>query len=617
MYALSVLFWALPAGAQVNIDGLNVAMAGDANFGYGGDLDNQGGSGHGLGVGGYGTLVGSYYNPNFLSFTVQPYYNRAQANADGASIFDSGGYSGNISIFGGGHFPGNISFNQVWDSTGSFGIPGEAGLTTKDRSRGFGIGWSELVPGYPTLSASFSHGSGSASVLGSEGESEVTRDTFALHSSYRVAGWNLGASFSHVLASGSLEGFLENGNVETHSTSTGYGFSAGHRLPLNGGFGLGFSRTEYDETFGGATGGASNATGGASNGTTDNAFANLSFLVWRFPITATAIYTDNLYGSLEENLLANGGTEVQTSLSPESRVLTVNVSTVYHIMPHLFASGYFSHSEMYLGGQGYGETQFGGTLNFNFGERFRGLTATVGANDNADRYGNTGATAVINVNYYRNFGGWTLLATYNYDQFVQTMLPIYQTSNMNYNAQLHRQFADGFTWNIGGGGGRTAFEQVSGDGSMAEAVSSGLSWRTCRCQVAGNYSYSNGSSVLTPSGLVPVPAPVVTNNLALYNAESHSFSFSASPMRRMAFSASYTKATSHTMGEGAPSGLLANGLASNNESALISGLLTYQFRKMNFNASVFQFRQGISSSGTLPSVVTSYYFSISRWLKIF
>jgi hypothetical protein len=58
-------------------------------------------------------------------------------------------------------------------------------------------------------------------------------------------------------------------------------------------------------------------------------------------------------------------------------------------------------------------------------------------------------------------------------------------------------------------------------------------------------------------------------------------------------------------------------LASNNENELISGILTYRLRKLNFNAEVLQFRQGISSSGLLPSVVSSYYFSVSRWLKLF
>ena len=128
-----------------------MGMCGDLNTGYNGELSRPGGSSHGLGIRRQWVLQGSFYNPNFLSFSAQPYYNRSQSNSDSGSIFDSSGYNGNVSLFSGSHFPGSISFGQVWDSTGIYGIPGETGLTTKDSSRNFGIGWSAIVPGLPTL----------------------------------------------------------------------------------------------------------------------------------------------------------------------------------------------------------------------------------------------------------------------------------------------------------------------------------------------------------------------------------------------------------------------------------------------------------------------------------
>ncbi len=606
--AFSVLFWVLPVAAQVQFDGLHMGMGGDINAGYSGDISTLGGSDHGLGIGGNGTLQGSYYNPNFLSFTVLPYYNRSQSNADGASIFDTGGYNGNVSIFAGSHFPGNISFNQVWDSTGTFGIPGETGLTTKDSSRSIGIGWSELVPGLPSLTASFQHASNFSSVPGSDAQDDFTENTFGIRSSYRVAGWNLGAAFTHLNSDSNTNDLLGSGEVESKGSSNGFELNAGHNLPLlRGGFGVGFSRTDYSTTFGGST-------VGSNNGTTDNAYANLNVLAWRFPISATATYTGNVYGGFEEYLLANGGSLMETNLTPETRSLIVNVSTVYHVMPHVFASGYLTRSELYYAGGSSGATQFGGTLNFNFGEHIRGLTATVGADDMASRYGNTGATLVANANYFRNIGHWEFMANFNYNQYVQTMVAIYQTSNMNYNAQIHRQFAGGFSWSIGGGGGRTAFPTVSGDVSQGESVGSGLSWRLCRCTLTGNYSHSNGTSVLTAQGLVPVPAPVVSANLMTFDARNHGFSFSISPARGLSFNTAYNKSNSITMSPGTPSSLATN---FNNETELITGMLSYRFRKLTFSASALQFRQGITGADALPSVVTSYYFSVSRWLKVF
>ena len=109
-----MLLWVVPAAAQIEVEGVKMGLAGDLEAGYGGDISHPGGSSHGLGLGGNATLNGSFYNPNFLSFTVQPYYTRAQANADGASVFDTGGYTGSVNLFSGSNFPGSISVGQVW-----------------------------------------------------------------------------------------------------------------------------------------------------------------------------------------------------------------------------------------------------------------------------------------------------------------------------------------------------------------------------------------------------------------------------------------------------------------------------------------------------------------------
>jgi hypothetical protein len=609
--AFWVLFWALPAAAQAEFGSWQMSMGGNLNTGYSGDLSNQQGAGasdHSLGLGGDGSLQGSYYNPNFLSFGVQPYYNRSQTNSGSASLFNNGGYTGNVNFFSGSHFPGTINFDQVWDSTGLFGIPGVAGLTTKDSSRGFGIGWSELVPDLPSLNVSFTRSSASSSVLGSDAQNDVAQENFGIHSAYRIKGWGLGAGFVHQISNTNSSGFLGSGEEETTDTSTNsYSFNAGHSLPLKGGFGIGFTRTDYNDTLSGAT-------SGTNNGTTDNATANLNLQAWKLPVNATATYTDNVYGSFEQQILNNGGPLLFTSLSPESRALLVNVSTGYRVLPHVFVTGYVNRQELWLGDQAFGLTQFGANVNANFGNRFKGLTVTVGMNDSANRAGNLGASVVANANYTRSIGHWDFGASFGYDQNVQTLLAVYQTSSLTYTGRLQRRLPRGFSWSIGGGGGRSAFEQTAGNGSHSESVNSSMSWRG-RYTVSGNYSKSEGSSVLTPGGLVPVPLPVISNNLVVFNGESYGFTFAASPVRAMTLSSSYSKSTSNTLGQNIIG--LAPGLASNNGTQLISGLLNYRFRKLNFNASVIQFRQSISSSPTAPSSITTYFFGVSRWFKLF
>jgi hypothetical protein len=595
---------ALPAAAQVKYGDLQMAMSGDLETGYDGSISSPGGSSHGLGLGGNGSLQGSFYNPNFLSFSAQPYYSRSQANADSASVFDTGGYNGNVNLFSGSHFPGSISFNQVWDATGIFGIPGEAGLTTRDSSRNFGVGWSELVPGLPTLSISYAHGSASSSLPGSDASNEVKTNSFGIHSGYRLAGWNLGAGFAHLTSDSNSTGILGGADTEVTNISTNtYSVNAGHSLPLSGGFGVGFSRSDYSSSYSGQT-------SGTSNGTTDTAYGDASIKVWRLPVTATAAYTDNLYGSFEQQVLSSGGTLEFNSLSPESRSLLMNVSTGYRVLPHVFVNGYVNRQELWLGGTAYGLTQLGANVNMNLGKFFKGLTVTVGMNDTANKQGNAGAGLVANANYTRNVGHWELGANYNYNQNVETLLAIYQTSSMSYGGQIHRRFADGFSWSLSGGGGRTAFEQTAGNESHSENINSGVSWH--RTTVSGNYSQSYGTSILTPNGLVPVPVPIITNNLVVFNGKSHGINFATSPQRNLTLALTYSKANSNTL---APDGSASS--ASNNETQLYTGTLTYRLRKLNFNASAVQFRQSISAGGIPPSNVTTYFFGISRWFKAF
>jgi len=602
--AFSVLFSALPVAAQVEFDGVTMGMSGTISAGYEGNLSGQGvgNSNHGLVLGGNGYLQGSFYNPNFVSFSAQPYYNRSQSNSESQSIFDSSGYTGNVNIFTGSHFPGNISFSQAFDSTGLYGIPGASGLTTKDSSRNFGIGWSEMVPNLPSLSVGYSRGSGSSSLLGSDAQSDSKTNSLTVRSGYQVAGFNLGAGFTHQNLDSNTAGILGSDEAQTSNTSSNtYQFNASRGF-RGGGFGLGFTRSSYSDSYGGEA-------VGSNTGTTDSLYGSVGIKLWKVPLSASVAYTDNLYGSFEEQLLSAGGTEIQTNLSPESRSLLMNLSSSYRVLPHMFVTAFVSRQEEYIAGTSFGLTQYGANVTGNFGERFKGLTATVGMIDSANQEGNQGASLVANVNYRRNLGLWELEGNFGYNQSVQTLLATYQTSNLYYGGSLRRRFARRVSWNVAGGGGHSGFVQVAGNGSRSESITSSLSG--FGYSLSANYSRSDGTSVLTPTGLVPVPVPVVSNNMVLFNGTGKGLAFGATPVRRLTFTASYSLANSSTLSQS------SNALSSTNKTSLLNGMLTYQFRKMYFNSGVQQFRQEISASGTPPSVVTSYYFGISRWFKAF
>src|SRR6202049_3741638 len=82
------------ASAQMQVgDNLQMKAGGLLTAGYQGVYgdSNQIQSSHGLDFGIDGTLSGSYYNPNFLSFNLTPYYNRSQANSSFQSLTGASG----------------------------------------------------------------------------------------------------------------------------------------------------------------------------------------------------------------------------------------------------------------------------------------------------------------------------------------------------------------------------------------------------------------------------------------------------------------------------------------------------------------------------------------------
>jgi len=131
MYALSKIrnavwvlvalaMWVPRSAAQLEIgDNLQMNMNGSLGFGYGGSFGDPGASSHSLSMTGSGTMLGSYYDPNFVSFTVQPYYDRNQSNSASQSIFNESGVTASANFFGGSHFPGYVGYGRNFNSSGS------------------------------------------------------------------------------------------------------------------------------------------------------------------------------------------------------------------------------------------------------------------------------------------------------------------------------------------------------------------------------------------------------------------------------------------------------------------------------------------------------------------
>jgi hypothetical protein len=612
LLVIGVLALALPTSAQVQVgDNLRMNLNGTVATGYTASDGNTGVSSHGLDVGGNAQLNGSYFNPQFLSFTVQPYYNRSQANSAFQSITDSSGVSSSVNIFSGSHFPGYITFNKSLNSTGQFGIPGSESLTTHGDTTGYTIGWSERLPDLPSLSASYSSDSSSSSIFGSDATTDTMLHNLTLRSDYKLKGFRLNGTFMHLNSEGSFPALVtgETEAVRSESSSNNYQISASHSFPMHGSFAVAANRLNYSYD---------STNSSPHSGVSDSVSGNLNFHpLNKLALAFSSSYNDNLIGILPQQLQGAGSAG---SNSGTFRSMLASADAYYQVLPRLSVHASVSRQDQSFLGQEFGSTQFGANANYSFSRKlFGSLTFSGGVVDSANKQGNSSLGFYGNVNFSRKIDGFDLNGGFTYSQNVQTLLAVYTTSSYTYLASVSRKLRDRLYWSGSYSGGRSGFVQVEGSENHSEQISSSLTYR--RYALAGQWSTSSGVAVLTPTGLVPVAGSLPASALGLegvqlFDAKAWGVSLGASPLRMMTITASY----SHANGDSK-----ALPISTSNQTQMLSMLMRYKFRKIYFNAGFTRFRQGITTldarnpsvPGTPPSMVSSYYFGISRWFDFF
>ncbi|MGO9519257.1 MAG: hypothetical protein ACLPND_19665, partial [Candidatus Korobacteraceae bacterium] len=561
----ALLLPTLPASAQLKIGEVDSTMNGTISAGYTGDYGNLINSDHSLTFGGSGTLSGFYYNPNFVSFTVTPYMNQSRDNSAYQSISNASGVNFTSNIFGGSNFPGSISYSKAYNSEGSIAVPGLANYSTHGDSQTFAINWAELVPGLPTLSASFQTGSSQYSIYGANANGTTDSHSLSLRSAYSLAGFNLGAYFSdgggHSDVPQVVEGSSE---VETsNSSSHSFGVTAGHKLPMNGGFSSAFNRTSVDSSF----------VGYNYNGTIDTYSATASFQpTQKLHYSVSTDYSDNLTGSLYQAVTATGGIVIPSQQSSDSsHAFDLLGNASYSIMPNMqgavsadyrqqFFLGSSYSAESYGGGVSYFRPVFGGSLNTALS-----MTENRTSTSSANNLGFSGT-----VGYSKRFAdGWVAGASFSYSQNVETILITYMSSIYSYGGNIRRRWGK-LGWNAGANVSKTGLTEQGGITSESQGFNSGLSYGQY-FSLTGSYSKSTGSGIESGAGIVitPTPEPVPSSDLILFGGKSWGFGLSSAPMRRLILSATFAKAETNTS---------LSGLQSSSNTKQINTLIQYQFR---------------------------------------
>lgn len=597
------------ANAQVQVgDDLSMNMNGLFTAGYSGYDGNQIQSSHGLDLGGTVQLNGSYYNPNFLNFTITPYYNQSRANSGYQSLTDASGVNATVNLFSGTRFPGYVNYDYTRNSTGSSGLVGYPSFTTVGQGQGFGVGWSALLPNWPTFTVSYSQGSGSGTLFGTNEESSSNTRTLNLRSSYRWSGWNLNAYYTHLNVHSDFPFFLasEEGANQSDFSGNNFGVNGNHVLPWHGSIAVSFNRTVYSGNYGSFVGEAEQANS-ATNYTTDTEFANLNFHpTSKLSVFASQSFTDNLDGYFYQPLVNNGGIPLLPQQS-QSNSFTVGAGASYTFTKNLYGQGQITYVDQTYLGRTYNESYVTGTVGYS--KRILDTFAvSASVIESSNRFANSSLGFTANLNGFRRVGLWEAEGNFSYAQNVQTLLVTYTSSFYNYGANLHRLLGRGKQVTFSATGSHSGFSQQPGTDNHSESYSGSLALR--RVTLLGNYTQSAGQSILTSTGIQPLPPTpgLLPEGLIVYNGTSYGGSISLTPIPRLSISGTYSHAVSDT---------LSDTYSSNNRTEIFYAQLQYRLRQIGILAGYTMFSQGISAAGTPTGRENSFFIGVTRSFNFF
>ena len=338
---LGVLLLVLPAAAQLKFGEFSSNLNGNLSAGYTGDYGNQIDSDHSLAFGRLGHAF------RLLLQSQLHFFHRLALHEPGAgqltfqSISNASGVNFSSTIFGGSVFPGSINYAKAYNSEGNFAVPGLANYTTHGDSQSFGVNWAELVPGLPTLSATFQMGSSQYSIYGENDNGTTSNRSFSLRSGYVLKGFSLGAFFGIGSGHSEVPQVLQDSSSEqSSSTSRNFGLTAAQiPLPLNGNFSSSFTNTHYDSDFAGLS----------NNGSIDTYNASALFQpTQKFHFSVSTDYSSNLSGSLSEAIAGPGKAWPRSWIWGQgTHAFDLLASASYSVMANMQALAFADHREQY------------------------------------------------------------------------------------------------------------------------------------------------------------------------------------------------------------------------------------------------------------------------------
>jgi hypothetical protein len=323
----------------------------------------------------------------------------------------------------------------------------------------------------------------------------------------------------------------------------------------------------------------------------------------KLSLNVTENYTSNLNGYLAQNVAGNGTADPGLSLGSGAHSSTLGGGATYQFTNYLSASSQATYYDQYYFGHSYTGSYITGTVNY--GKRLLDMFTFSGAVVDSNNGQGTNSLGFIgNVNFFHKIKGWQTSGVFSYAQNVQSLLVTYTTSYYSYSATAHRRLPGGFQWTAAFNGTHSGLTNYEGTSSTSQSYSTSLGTR--RLNLTGNYTQATGISLLGPGGFVPVSGTPGVNDFITFGGSSYGGGVSLTPVRRLVFAGSYSRAISNTVGP----------TISHNNTVIYNAQMQYHFRRIGLQAGYTQFTQGISAVGA-PANTTAYFVGISRWFDFF
>lgn len=556
--------------------------------GYAGSYGDNVQSNHGLQVGANGEIDGYYYNPNFLNFSVTPYYNQSRANSNYQSLTNASGVAANANLFTGSHFPGSVSYRYDYNSTGTLGLPGTPNFTTQGNGQGFGVNWSALFPDWPTLSVGYQQGSGSGTLYGTDQETSSRNNNFNVHSSYDWDRFLFNAYYDHSTLHSIFPQFLTGTGTNTNDSSgQDYGANVSRNIPwMNGQFSASYNHSYYTSNYLDPLTQTTNNTYNTNTETATASFHPTS----KLGVFANQMYTSNLSGYLTQGLNDGGLIGPIVNLGLNSYSNTVGGGATYSFTPRLNGNFNATHySQAYLG-RTYDGTFLSGTVTY--GRRFLNMfTFSGGVVDSSTGQGDNNVGFIGTLNYFRRFGLWETAGTFSYAQNVQSVLITETTSNYYYTANLHRRFSRRTQWTLAFNGNHSGLSH-NVQSFHSETFSTTLSWASLG--FTANYAQGSGNSVLGTGGIVVVPPTegILPGDLIAYNAKNYGAGLTWTPIRNLVLAGTYSRSISDTFSSNTPS---------HNNTEIFYSQVQYNLRRIGILAAIRALHKGSALPASHPA----------------